>query len=87
MELHTGFCIFAIKYILCTYMLHKQKLHGRVRIRKTISFVFSFLTHAHYLDSALPHPPMFSLLCFLSTCYIVLTCTLVYTHTHAFIIG
>lgn len=77
MQPYVGLHTFTLTNILCTFLLPKTKTHNRVRARKTINFIPSFITRARYLCN----PLTFSLSYSLFTCYTVLTCMFFCTYT------
>ena len=56
-------------------VIHHQNRKVYDRIEKTISFLSSFITGVHCLNSVLSHVSLFSLSCFPFTCYM-------YPHEH-----
>lgn len=51
MELPIRFHTFTVAYILCTYLSPVSKIYDRVGTRKTVAFVFSFITHKTSLST------------------------------------
>lgn len=70
-ELRVRFYILIVDYTFMHLITTHQKIHGRIRTSKVISFISSLTTRVHFLNSVLPHPVTISLSCFCSTSYAV----------------
>lgn len=74
--LHIRFYTFSIEYILCIYPSPKPKKKSMIKLElEKNSFIFFFITCAHYLHSVLSHLLVFSL-------SFSLFCMLYSTHTY-----
>lgn len=74
------FTLWLHNTFLCSYSSPKPK--SLWQNWKTISFISSFITGVHCLNSVLPHASLFSLSCFPFTCYM---CPHKHTTEHAVI--
>lgn len=53
--LHVRSCAFSVGHIGCAYHHQTFRINSTVITRKTISFIFSLITHIHLLHSVFPH--------------------------------